>query len=456
MQPIITVEHLSKQYRLGAREEQHDTLRDSLASALRSPLARFKPGGRGEVVDALKDVSFDVQSGEIVGLIGRNGAGKSTLFKLLSRITEPTGGRAVLKGRLASLLEVGTGFHPDLSGRENISLNGAILGMKRREIERKFDEIVAFAEVEKFIDTPVKRYSMGMYLRLAFAVAAHLEPEILIVDEVLAVGDANFQKKCLNKMQDVGQEGRTVLFVSHNMSAITRLCGRAILLDGGSVLRDGPSSQVVTDYLRAGLGTSGSQEWPDLERAPGNDIVRLQAVRVRDENGQVAEAMDIRRPIAVEMEYQVLQAGHHLSPNFHFFSEEGVYVFVSIDTDEQWRKKPRPAGHYRSVVTIPGNLLTEGTLIVGAAISTMDPVVIHFFERDAVAFHVTDKADGDAARGDFDGSVPGYFRPLLPWTTQLEPTPISIPRAISSENNGLGVPMSTHAAAPSEAPGETA
>ena len=447
MQPIISVENLSKQYRIGARA-QNDTLRDSLADMLRAPLAGFKSGARGELVWALKDVSFDVRAGELIGIIGRNGAGKSTLLKLLSRITEPTSGRALLRGRLASLLEVGTGFHPDLSGRENISLNGAILGMKRQEIENKFDEIVAFAEIEKFIDTPVKRYSVGMYLRLAFAVAAHLEPEILIVDEVLAVGDINFQKKCLSKMQDVGQQGRTVLFVSHNMSTIPRLCPRSILLDAGTVLRDGPSQEVVSDYLRSGLGAAAAREWADAATAPGNEVTRLRAVRVRDDNGQVAEAVDIRRPVSVEMEYEVIQAGHVLTPNFHFFSEEGIYVFVSHDLDPQWRGRPRPVGRYLSTAAIPGNLLSEGTLIVGAAVSTMDPVKVHFFEREAVALHVVDSMNRDSARGDYDGPIPGYFRPLLDWTTQHEPLS-GAPRSL----NGAGQHsphMSTHVEAASD------
>ena len=256
---------------------------------------------------ALQDVSFEIKRGEVVDIIGRNGAGKSTLLKILSRITEPTQGYADIYGRVGSLLEVGTGFHHELTGRENIYLNGAILGMKKREIARKFDGIIAFAEVERFIDTPVKHYSSGMYLRLAFAVAAYLEPEILLVDEVLAVGDARFQRKCLNKMQDVGQHGRTVLFVSHNMPAITRLCKRVILLDGGRVLEDGPPYHVVKTYLNSGLGTSAAREWSDLSKAPGNDVMRLRAVRVRTEDGVIADALDIRQPFGIDIEYQELR-----------------------------------------------------------------------------------------------------------------------------------------------------
>src|SRR2546421_4416499 len=266
MKPIIKVQNLGKRYRLGAQQAQYGSLRETLAGMARAPVRFLQRNGRAAqpLFWAVKNVSFEVQPGEVVGIIGRNGAGKSTLLKMLSRITQPTAGRIELYGRIASLLEVGTGFHPELTGRENIYLNGAILGMARGEIKRKFDEIVSFAEVEKFIDTPVKHYSSGMYLRLAFAVAAHLEPEILLVDEVLAVGDARFQRKCLDKMQDAGKQGHTVLLVSHNMPTITRLCPRTILLDQGHVLKDGPSHEVASEYLNGGLGMSAARVWPDV------------------------------------------------------------------------------------------------------------------------------------------------------------------------------------------------
>ncbi len=337
---------------------------------------------------------------------------------MLSRITEPTSGRVEIRGRVGSLLEVGTGFHPELTGRENIFLNGAILGMRRAEIVRRFDEIVAFAEVEQFIDTPVKHYSSGMYVRLAFAVAAHLEPEILVVDEVLAVGDASFQKKCLDKMQDVGRDGRTVLFVSHNMSAITRLCERTILLDAGQVIADGPSYEVVSSYLNSGIGTTAAREWLDLKTAPGNEIVRLRAVRVLDADGKIAEAVDISRPVRVEMEYEVLTGGTVLSPNLGFYNEEGVCVFISVDHDESWRRRPRPVGRYTSGVTIPPNFLAEGSLVITSAITTWNPVTVHVNERESVAFQVVDNIEGDTARGDYAGHLPGIVRPKLPWTTR--------------------------------------
>jgi lipopolysaccharide transport system ATP-binding protein len=421
MKPIIKVENIAKQYRIGASQASYQTLRDTIADAVRSPLRRRRRRGGAkadETVWALSDVSFEVLPGEVVGIIGRNGAGKSTVLKILSRITEPTKGRVELYGRVASLLEVGTGFHPELTGRENVFLNGAILGMRRAEIAAKFDEIVAFAEIEKFIDTPVKRYSSGMYLRLAFAVAAHLDPDILIVDEVLAVGDAGFQRKCLNKMQDVRQQGRTVLFVSHNMAAVTRLCRRAILLDEGRVLRDGSSHQVVSAYLGSGLGTTSERRWVDPAQSPGNEKARLSAVRVRTEDGQITDAADIRRPVGVEMEFEVLVPGLVLVPNYHFYNEEGVYVFHSSDQDPAWDRRARPLGRYKSTAWIPGNLLAEGTMIVGVALTTPTPLEVHFYERDVVAFQVIDSMDGDSARGDYAGRIPGVVRPLLQWETE--------------------------------------
>ncbi len=280
----IKVEGLGKRYALGA-EAPYATLRESLGN-----LVRMRPRAPKPTMWAVQDVNFAVKQGETVGIIGRNGAGKSTLLKMLSRITTPTAGRIEVTGRLASLLEVGTGFHPELTGRENVFLNGGILGMTRREIRARFDEIVAFAEVEQFIDTAVKHYSSGMYLRLAFSVAAHLEPEILVVDEVLAVGDASFQRKCLAKMEDVGHLGRTVLFVSHSMSAIARLCSRTVLLDHGRVSSDGPTHAVISQYLRGGYGTTAHRGWSAAD-APGDDTVRLRAVRVRTGQGVTTDTI---------------------------------------------------------------------------------------------------------------------------------------------------------------------
>ena len=427
----ISARDLTKRYRIGGAVQRHASLRDALAHGASAPVRALRALTRSrEAVEsdraaqnflALRGVSFDVRQGEIVGLIGRNGAGKSTLLKILSRITTPTSGRAEVHGRLGSLLEVGTGFHPELSGRDNIFLNGAILGMRRQEIARRFDEIVDFSGVSQFIDTPVKRYSSGMYLRLAFAVAAHLDSEILVVDEVLAVGDASFQKKCLAKMEDVGHNGRTVMFVSHNMMAVTRLCERTILLDDGQVVADGRSSDIVSNYLRSGVGSTAMREWMDVSSAPGNEIVRLRAVRVRTEEGAISEAIDIRMPVGVEMEFDVLMEGHSLVPNFHFFNEEGICVFIAGDNDPEWQRRARARGRYTTTAWIPGNFLAEGTIVVSAAVSTMDPVTVHYFERDAVAFQVIDSLDGDSARGDYAGPLPGVVRPLLRWSTTHEP-----------------------------------
>ena len=418
----ILAENLCKKYEIAVGRYRHDTLRDQISANVRSLFRRnSRSRWQKETFWALKDVSFEVKRGDVLGIIGRNGAGKSTLLKLLSRITEPTSGRAELHGRVASLLEVGTGFNGELTGRENIYLNGAILGMKKVEIERKFDEIVEFSGVEQFIDTPVKRYSTGMYVRLAFGVAAHLEPEILIVDEVLAVGDAGFQKKCLSRMQDVGKEGRTIVLVSHNMQTITRLCERVILLDKGTILQDGASQPVVSTYLQSGLGMTAVREYSDPERALGNDIVRVHAVRVRTEDGQVGDMVDIRRPIGIEMEFEVLKSGHVLTPCYGFANEEGVCIFMASDRDPLWQRQPRPIGRFVSTGWIPGNLLAEGTISVGAGIITESPFKIHCDDENAVAFQVVDSLHGDSARGDFPGKILGVVRPLLRWSTQFIP-----------------------------------
>ena len=290
--------------------------------------------------------------------------------------------------------------------------------MKKAEIERKFDEIVEFSGVEKFIDTPLKHYSSGMQVRLAFAVAAHLEPEILLVDEVLAVGDMNFQKKCLGKMDEVAKGGRTVFFVSHQMNAITRLCGRTILLEDGELRRDGPTHEVISYYLHSEQGTTATRLWKDSARAPGNEVVRLRAVKVLAEDGNITENVDIRKPLMVEMEYEVLQPGYMLTPNLHFYSDEGTCVFITNDLDPAWRHQPKPVGTYMSRVHIPGNFLAEGGLMVGAAVSTFDPLIVHFFEPEAVAFLVVDSLDGDSSRGDYAGDYPGAVRPLLEWETE--------------------------------------
>jgi lipopolysaccharide transport system ATP-binding protein len=426
----IRVEGISKRYRIGVDERRDETLVRTAARALTQPfrnlrrlveLSRFEDTreDRDDVIWAVRDVSFDVPVGQVLGIIGRNGAGKSTLLKILTRITEPTSGRAVLRGRVSSLLEVGTGFHPELTGRDNVYLNGAVLGMSRKEIRQKFDEIVAFSGVERFINTPVKRYSTGMKVRLAFAVAAHLDPEILLIDEVLSVGDAEFQKKCLGKMDDVARGGRTVLFVSHHLAAVTRLCSRVLLLDGGRLVEDGAPHEVMSTYLTSGRGSMAEKEWRDPAEAPGGEVARLRAVRVVDDVGRASGAIDISKPFRVEVEFEVMESGHVLLPNLALWnSEEGVLAFRAFDLDPEWRKRPRPKGRYRTSAWIPENLLGEGLFTVDANLITQSPSVLQYAEESVVAFQVIDNPTGDTARGDWGGIITGVVRPKLEWTTE--------------------------------------
>ena len=442
MPPIISIENLGKQYTLrhqggGVRyrrlsEELVNGIKRPFRSLFRSasPRPPAVPGRMGEgqgvrvgspsreEFSALRDVSLDVQQGEVLGIIGRNGAGKSTLLKILSRITEPTVGRVRIRGRVASLLEVGTGFHPELTGRENIFLNGAILGMYRAEINSKFDEIVAFAEIEKFLDTPVKRYSSGMYVRLAFAVAAHLEPEILIVDEVLAVGDATFQKKCLGKMQAVSKGGRTVLFVSHQIAAVTRLCKNVLWLHRGHYRDYGHADLICSKYLANGSSASAQRAWRNNEGAPGNDWVRLEAVEATA-GGKLADSVEIKQAVNIGVEYQVLKGGKVLIPNIHLFTDDGTLIFISHDWYSGWRSKPKPPGRYRTTFTVPGNLFNAGRITVKVAMGTYRPYEAHFEEADLIAFTVVETPDSEGSRGDYAGPLPGVVRPLICSTTEV-------------------------------------
>ena len=415
----LRAEGLRKRYPLGKTGGafRYGSLRDTIYYRARHP---FGTRQQTPHIWALDGVDLEIRRGEVLGLIGRNGAGKSTLLKILSRITRPTEGHARLYGRVGSLLEVGTGFHPELTGRENVYLNGAILGMRRAEIQRKFDDIVDFSGVAKFIDTPVRHYSSGMYVRLAFAVAAHLEPEILLVDEVLAVGDAAFQKQCLGKMQDVSDSGRTIVFVSHNMPAITRLCSRAVLLSGGRVGADGPADEIVARYLAAELGTSSRREWNDPAAAPGNDAVRLRAVAVVDADGKPIESIDVRRGLGIQIVFDILKQQHRFVPGFTLTSDQGQMIFNAIDTDPRWRE-PQPPGVYTSTGWIPPNLLNEGMISVAVALGTFVPggrAIRHAHVNDAVAFQVVDPGEGGTARGDYPGVWTSPVRPLLQWTLQ--------------------------------------
>lgn len=414
----IKVEGLGKKYLLQHRASgrRYVALRDVLAEKAKALIGNRKSetANRKSVEEfwALKDVSFEVKQGEAVGIIGRNGAGKSTLLKVLSRITEPTSGRIRLRGRGASLLEVGTGFHPELTGRENIFLNGAVLGMHRAEIRKKFDEIVAFAEVEKFLDTPVKRYSSGMYMRLAFAVAAHLEPEILIVDEVLAVGDAQFQKKCLGKMQDVSaREGRTVLFVSHNMTAVQTLCRRAMMLSGGQLIADDSVAPVVTRYLREAQGSSEARQWGDPQTAPGNDLIRIRRVRVLPDGDPAGGLLTMQTPLRIETEYWVVKAGAATHLTYHLINDQGIIVLTSGCSSQI-----QMPGVYKAVFTIPGQLLNSGGYFLKLLIVENENQVV--YENDGIAsFTIVDTAERNHA---CMGREPGIVQPPLLWTLTQE------------------------------------
>jgi lipopolysaccharide transport system ATP-binding protein len=370
-----------------------------------------------DTVWALKDVSFEVKQGEAVGIIGRNGAGKSTLLKIVSRITEPTSGFIDIHGRAGSLLEVGTGFQRDLTGRENIFLNGAIMGMKKAEIERKFDEIVDFSGVEKFIDTPVKRYSSGMYVRLAFAVAAHLEPEVLIVDEVLAVGDAEFQRKCVGKLENVAKEGRTVLFVSHNVNAVSNLCSRAILLAGGKIEVDGDATQVVKGYVAAtteSIPNEFEQVWHDTEAAPGNDKIRLRRIGIVPRSDSTESIIDVTTSFDVEIEFWNLAPQNPLLIALGFYTMEQVVAFSTVSVgDPNWHGREVPPGLFRSVCRIPGNLFNDGSYALGVGFVNSSGFL---YRKDkAVMFTVH-----DAARSIHKyGRIPGVIRPKLDWETTL-------------------------------------
>jgi lipopolysaccharide transport system ATP-binding protein len=426
MTTAIRVDNISKRYKIGSApgKFQYQMLRDKIVDAAGLPYRAARALLRHEklrddatYIWALKDVSFDLEEGRVLGIVGRNGAGKSTLLKVLSRVTEPTRGTVSVRGRVGSLLEVGTGFHPELTGRENIYLNGAILGMKRKEIDAKFDEIVDFSEVAQFIDTPVKRYSSGMYLRLAFAVAAHLEPEILVVDEVLAVGDAEFQRKCLGKMNDVAQQGRTVLFVSHNMSAILRLTQEAIVMQKGQMIMRAPTPAAVDFYLASGQAQAGERAWDadeiPLSAAPFVPI----ALRVKDARGNVADTLRSTEPLTLEMEYKLTSSVTGLRVGIYLSTVRGEYVFTSFDVDDAAlyeKHSTRQAGHYLSRCVVPADLLNEGRYILGMNASSFG-VKRYFMDENALAFNI----DPAGAPG-MQWAEPrqGPLRPRLDWVIE--------------------------------------
>ena len=415
----LRVENLGKQYKIGMAVTRYNTLREAISEKFNASMQRLRNGAdQPNKIWALRNITFDVRKGQVLGVIGRNGAGKSTLLKILSRVTDPTEGSVEVTGRVGSLLEVGTGFHPDLTGRENIFLNGAILGMKNKEIERRFDEIVAFSEVEQFIDTPVKRYSSGMYLRLAFAVAAHLEPEILVVDEVLAVGDAEFQRKCLGKMSDVAQQGRTVLFVSHNMSAILRLTEEALVIDKGRLALRAPTPQAVDYYLSRGFSQEGQHIWLADEIPADAAPFCPKVVRVRNSQGKVNDSVRSVDPITIEVEYTLQSAITGLRVGIYLMSSRGEYIFTSFDTDEPSlydRFSVRPAGHYTSHCTIPADYLNEGRFVIGINASSFR-VRRYFQDEQALSFTV----DPAGAPGmQWPEPRLGPSRPRLNWKIEV-------------------------------------
>ena len=416
----IEVDSLSKKYRLGEYQAAYGTLRETLVHAGRR-LTRQEHHRPTAEIWALRDVSFQVPEGQVLGIIGRNGAGKSTLLKILTRIAFPTEGRAEIRGRVGSLLEVGTGFNQELTGRENVYLNGAILGMKRREIEQRFDDIIEFSGVERFIDTPVKRYSSGMYVRLAFAVAAHLEPEILFVDEVLSVGDAEFQRRCLGRMEELANTG------PDGGLRLPRAAGRRPALRPRDLDRGRTAG-------RRRAGGRGDRQLPPPDprgghasaymdrrsRRPGNDLAKIRAIRALGHEGMPPGIVDVRQPVGIEIEFDVLRVGKPLFPKIKVLDEEGAIAFNAMDTGRALASAVRARRRTSPTAWIPGNLLNEGSAIVEAAICSIDfpKLEHHAAVYEAVSFEVLDPGEGDSARGQFSGQWRGVVRPLLDWTCE--------------------------------------
>lgn len=373
--------------------------------------------GKSNIVWSLKDINFDIKAGDTVGILGRNGAGKSTLLKLLSRVTSPTTGTIGIKGRVSSLLEVGTGFHPELTGRENVYLNGAILGMRKHEITQRFDEIVAFSGVERYIDTPVKRYSSGMYVRLAFAVAAHLQSEVLIVDEVLAVGDAEFQKKCLGKMDDISKgQGRTILFVSHNLPMIASLCRKGIILKNGALTYEGNASTAI-HYYQNGEQSSSRLDYSHADTKPGNEFAELLEAHLEDQHGEITSELNISQGFKVTMRYTILKDVPLAPlPNFHFYDQFGQHAFVASPGSQNptgYCKK----GDYSATCLIPANFFNTGNFTIGVALTFIhDGIEVSFFEQSALNFTTIEDLNNSPTRvAQFGGPIPGVFRPKFEW-----------------------------------------
>jgi lipopolysaccharide transport system ATP-binding protein len=361
---------------------------------------------------------MDVMPGQRIGIIGRNGAGKSTLLKIISRITPPTSGQATIRGRVGSLLEVGTGFHPELTGRENIFLNGSILGMKRSEIIKQFDEIVSFSGVDRFIDTPLKFYSSGMQLRLAFSVAAHLDPEILLIDEVLAVGDAEFQRKCIGKMEEVSKtQGRTILFVSHNMDSIRKFCPHTILLNEGRIISSGNTEQVIAEYVSKHLQTKAETDWAIGKSSEHGDIILKKAI-LHNEKHETLSRFDTTEKIGITLDYEVLKDDVVFTHGINVYNQENVNVFNSHDVTSAVRTEKRKKGKYKATAWIPGHLLPEGLFTIGVALFLPNPVDILVHEQEALVLEIYTDFSKLSARGNYADEFPGIVRPLIQWDAE--------------------------------------
>jgi lipopolysaccharide transport system ATP-binding protein len=417
----INVNGLGKKYYIHQTGFQYRLLSETIKEKVKKNFLFPTKNSKNDIFWALKEITFTVERGDVLGIIGKNGAGKSTLLKILSRITSPTEGSVEIQGHVGSLLEVGTGFHPELTGRENIFLSGSILGMRKVEIEENFDNIVKFADIDKFIDTPVKRYSSGMLIRLGFAVASHLNPDILIVDEVLAVGDAQFQKKCLGKMDQISKsEGRTILFVSHSMSMISSLCNSGILLDKGKIKMLGSIENVINSYLNTNQVATGGVIFKDPK--PGDKKVILHAIRIRNNNGAPILDCRIDEPFIIEIEYELLENNIKIAPNIHIRDTFGQYAFVTSDSglDPDATKKGHK-GLYISRCKIPGNLLNAGTFFISVALTSVYPVQVHIYEEDPIFITVHDPMQGIRTRvNGYSGPIPGPVRPLLEWELEIK------------------------------------
>jgi lipopolysaccharide transport system ATP-binding protein len=452
---VITAGALSKRYLRGA--SQPGGAASVLASAFPGPVRRLFSGSRGAPASsffwALREVSFEVCKGERVGIIGRNGAGKSTLLKVLSRIVSPTSGEARIRGRVTSLLEVGTGFNPALTGRENIYLNASLYGLGRYEVDDRFDTIVEFSGIRDFLDMPVKHYSSGMFTRLAFSVAAHLDPDILFLDEVLAVGDLSFQQKCLERVEGLTSEGRTVLFVSHSMEAIARFCDRAIWLDGGRIVMDGPADTVISAYVNDVLNVRSSRTWearppaaaaePQAARAaeedarPGNEHARLVSARVVNRQGLTVTSVPIDEPVGIETVFEVVQPGKNVQPALYFDTAKGVRAFVVAYTDPDHMFERRSPGRYATTAWLPPHLLNDGVMYVTVCLCTPDPLERHCVVERALSFHVYEPPSAVGAtgstRGLFARDFPGAVRPRVDWETRDLPSSAPEETAVARE-----------------------